>query len=190
LVVAQEIVLNCVVHASVDCWQAGLAILHCNLTGSLSFPNKRSYSSAINACANDSQWQVVLRLLDDVQDVQSKDWGGNEFIYSSAINACEKANQWQRALILFEEMTSKKISANEFIYSSAISACEKAEQWQISVFLLDLMYSTGTKTTDEVTSNGTISSFSKGQQWQQAGQVGRWAHPSSSLLNHPDIMLL
>ena len=72
-------------------------------------------------------------------------------------------------------MTSKKISANEFIYSSAISACEKAEQWQISVFLLDLMYSTGTKTTDEVTSNGTISSFSKGQQWQQAGQVGRWA---------------
>eukprot|EP00435_Cladocopium_sp_Y103_P067010 s706_g29.t1 len=163
-----EIVLNCVIHACVDCWQAALAILSCHLNGSLSFPNKRSYSSAINACANDGQWQVVLRLLADVQDVQSNDWGANEFIYSSAINACEKANQWQRALILFEEMTSKKISANEFIYSSAISACEKAEQWEISVLLLDLMYSAGTKTTDEVTSNGTISSFSKGQQWQQA----------------------
>ena len=123
---AQEIVMNCVLRACVDCWQAGLAILHCNLTGSHSFPNKRSYSSAINACGNDSQWQVVLRLLDDLQDLQSKDRGANEFVYGSAINACAKANQWQRALILFEDMTSKKASANEFIYSSAISACEKA----------------------------------------------------------------
>eukprot|EP00438_Fugacium_kawagutii_P013097 Skav213398 [mRNA] locus=scaffold797:560569:568950:- [translate_table: standard] len=158
-----EIVLNCAIHACAHSWQAALSILYGDCAGCPAFPNKISYSSAINACANGSEWQLVLLLLAEIPL-----GGANEFSYSSAINACEKASQWQQALSLLEAMTSKQISSNEFTYSSAISACEKAQQWQSSVLLLDLMYSAGTATTDEVTSNGTLSSLSKGQQWKEA----------------------
>lgn len=159
---SQEIVLNCVISACADCWQAALAVLYCDAHGS-SYPNTRSYNSAISACANESQWQLVLVLLEEILGND----GANAFIYSSAMSACEKASQWQRALGLFEQMTFQKVSANEFTYSSAMSACEKSEQWRISVQLMDSMYSSATRITDEVTFNATISASGKGHQWQQ-----------------------
>jgi pentatricopeptide repeat domain-containing protein 1 len=88
--------------------------------------NPVTYSTAINGCTRNGQWQIGLQLLQEMgtKGVVQPDAP----VFNAAISACEKGKAWETALRLMDKMRALGIPPTTVTYGAAISACEKGGQ--------------------------------------------------------------
>merc|ERR1711871_564928 len=94
-----------------------------------------SYSTTINACAKNDEWQLGLRLFEQMlaQSVRA-----DASSYTAAISAaCTSGVHWQLALRLFGQMLAQNLRADASSYTAAIGACSRGKQWQHALQLFE-----------------------------------------------------
>ena len=156
--------------------------------------NVFSYSAAISACENASEWQQAFALFETMQQAQAtpnavvfnalisackSQWQlaihwlqempdalHDVITYTTSISSCEKGGQWQHALFLFHQMPRAQLQPNQITYNATISACEKGRQSQQAMKLFEAM-PTSRVQPDVITYNALISA-SEGGQWDHA----------------------
>lgn len=69
-----------------------------------------SFTAAIDACAQQGQWNMALSLLDEMR---AEGVPPTVRSFSAAISACGKGQQWARAVALLREMEAVGVSPNE-----------------------------------------------------------------------------
>lgn len=159
-------------------WQKGLALLQeVALCQQMNLEAAIPSNAALNACAQASEWQKALRLLDHVSSIcltrlgraDDSDAHAQALVsFGTAINTCGKNLRWQHALwLLFAQMPLMRVERDLVCCTAAVSACEKGSQWKHALSLLAEMPPSRIYPSP-VTLNAVISACGKASQWAEA----------------------
>ncbi|CAM9520060.1 unnamed protein product [Chrysoparadoxa australica] len=83
-------------------------------------PNEKSYELAIHACSKAGEWEIAMRLL---QEMPGLGLTPKESTYNSTMAACSKRGKWQLAYQVLQQMKGRGISPTHFSYSPVLTAC-------------------------------------------------------------------
>lgn len=87
-------------------------------------------SFCVTMVAARKEWQLCLRLLDEMSKSQAQ---ADVKSFGAAMSACEAAGRWTEALSILEECLEVQLQPDVMSFSSLISACGEGSQWQQAV---------------------------------------------------------
>ena len=118
------------------CGKAKLWQDACLLLASSQKADVVTYNATMNSCEKGRQWQLALRLFDELAA------GGlipDEASFASAMAACGAGGRWSEALSLLEQISLARLAPNVACFKGLLSACEKAGQWAQTLELWEML---------------------------------------------------
>ncbi|CAN0269948.1 unnamed protein product, partial [Phaeothamnion confervicola] len=87
-------------------------------------PDNTSYSSLINALAEDGQSRAACALLKEMTDCSGL--APNVVAFGTAIKACARGGDWRQALDILDGMPAVGVQPNIIAVNTALAACARA----------------------------------------------------------------
>ncbi|CAE7234472.1 unnamed protein product, partial [Symbiodinium necroappetens] len=137
--------------------ECGKLMLHCQ-------HRAHGYPAAISDCRRGAQWQQVLHLLQEAENISAK---LTVFSYSAAMSVCERAGQWRKGLQILQQMKAATTQADVVVYNAAISTCGHAGQWERSTALFKELQDEALQC-NVISCNSVISACERAGNWTAA----------------------
>ena len=129
-----EVMTRSVVAACVGDWQQTLLLLASLPASSVTV---LTYTPAIQACGEMSEWTWAIKLFADVKKAEVKP---DVVLYTAVMKACSfdwdlildgaTDDPWQEAFVLLAQLLDVKLSPDSLAYAAAISACKRGGHWE------------------------------------------------------------
>lgn len=117
-------------------------------------PDAACYGSAIAACEAGGQFDLALRLLEQMYEMDGITPDLKS--YNAAISACGKAGQWEQGVVLLKQMQDNGTHPDSLSYNTVVEACRKGDQPDVVEGLLREMQTLGIELSVAGSNNATI----------------------------------
>ena len=121
--------MGCAISACRQRWRAALSLVCQGVQQSIQL-SSIAVNSGISACSTGHQWQMALKLRDEI-------WGLEQLVtgLNSVAKACEHGLHWNQVIGLMRGMSEWRCVPDNFSCSTAVSACSRTEHWEHSLDL-------------------------------------------------------
>lgn len=121
--------VGCAISACRQRWRSALSLVCQGVKQSIQL-SSIAVNSGIAACSTGHQWQMALKLRDEI-------WGFEELVtrLNSVAKACEHGLHWNRVIGLMRGMSQWRCVPDNFSCSTVVSACSRTEHWEHSLDL-------------------------------------------------------
>eukprot|EP00913_Durusdinium_trenchii_P032529 g30454.t1 len=127
-----------------------------------------SINQAVVSCAEVSVWQPALLAVANA--AQCGLFSPTIYTYNSLATACLRCHAWSWGLLLLGDARSKGLRLDAFSAASAFSSCQTEKQWQVTSKILQSLRVGEDEgvALDLVVASSAMTSFEKGDRWQDA----------------------